>query len=150
MIHVYKSNHAIGRGNKRCVGEMGTTNLKDIESTIRRSPSLMRELGGHALARHGWGDSDGGFGVTYPSDLDEWDRVVEKVEIPDGFVELYGLWGPPDGYRFVIRESSYLEHLVRVLVADDISCDVDALNRLRQTLPDSGEADSTVSPDCKS
>ena len=43
-----------------------------------------------AADRHGFGDSDGGFGITYPSDLDEHDRQVEGVTIPEDHVLAYG------------------------------------------------------------
>lgn len=53
----------------------------------------------YALERHGYGDSDGGFGVTYPGDLDEYDRKVNGLHVPEGFVLCYGFWGPPEGTK---------------------------------------------------
>ena len=37
-----------------------------------------------ALARHGFGDTNGGFGITYPGDLDDHERMVEGRVIPEG------------------------------------------------------------------
>jgi hypothetical protein len=47
-----------------------------------RAWSRLPDLASFAVARHGFGDTDGGFGVTYPGDLDEYDRAVEGVTIP--------------------------------------------------------------------
>jgi hypothetical protein len=90
----------------------------DLESAIRdviRHWSRLAELAEFAVDRHGFGDSDGGFGVTYPGDLDEYDRVVEGCYIPPGFVKVYGFWGPPDGYELLVTESQYLRTLIAVL-----------------------------------
>src|SRR5262245_12592136 len=61
--------------------------------------SRLPELAEFAALRHGFGDSDGGFGVTYPGDLDDYDHEVDGVCIPEGFVQAYGFWGPPNGYE---------------------------------------------------
>jgi hypothetical protein len=75
----------------------------------------MTELARFAAERHGFGDTDGGFGVTYPDDLDEYDRAVEGTFIPPGFVRVYGFWGPPDGYERLVPEAVYLRVLADVL-----------------------------------
>ena len=72
-------------------------------------------LAGFAIERHGFGDSDGGFGITYPGDLDEFDRVVEERHIPNGFVLAYGFGGPPDGYEVLVPEWLYRDVLAEVL-----------------------------------
>ena len=70
-----------------------------------------------AEQRHGWGDSNGGFGVTYPGDLDEYDKEVEKINIPDGYIEIYGFWGAKEGgYELVVKEYDYLDKLLQVLI----------------------------------
>ncbi len=69
-----------------------------------------------AEKRHGFGNSDGGFGVTYPGDLDEYDVQVEGTNIPDGSVQLYGYaFAIPPGYEVVVQESVYLQNLADVL-----------------------------------
>lgn len=69
-----------------------------------------------AIAMHGFGDSDGGFGVTYPGDLDAYQLDVEKIIIPAGMVQMYGYWGPPEGYEFMVDEAKYLRVLADVLL----------------------------------
>ena len=64
--------------------------------------------------RHGFGDSDGGFGVTYPGDLDAFDRV-DGMMIPESFVMVYGFWDLPDGYAVLVAEQAYLDTLAIVL-----------------------------------
>ena len=110
------------------------TQIQQIEQTIQRSPSLIGKLSGYALARHGWGDSDGGFGVTYSTDLDEYDRHVDGIEIPNGHVLLYGFGGPPDGYEFVISEAEYIASLLRILSQDIVGSDAAVLKSLQQSL----------------
>ena len=44
--------------------------------TAIRHWSNKAELAQFALDRHGFGDTDGGFGITYPNDLDEYDKSV--------------------------------------------------------------------------
>lgn len=69
-----------------------------------------------ARARHGWGDSDGGNGVTYPSDLDEYDKVTLDEPISDGQVQIYALWGPEKGgFEDTILEVDYLAELEKQL-----------------------------------
>jgi len=77
--------------------------------------SNKKELVQFALDRHGYADSNGGFGITYPGDLDEYDRIVEGVSIPEGFVQAYGFWGPPEGYALLVEEWRYRDVLAEVL-----------------------------------
>jgi hypothetical protein len=77
--------------------------------------SSLAELARFAVDRHGFGDDNGGFGVIYPDDLDEYARVVERVEIPEGFVQVYGFWGPPEGYEILVPEADYLRWLAAAL-----------------------------------
>jgi len=86
------------------------------------------EVAAFALKRRGFGDSNGGFGVVYPHSLDEYQREVEGMFIPDGHVELYGFWGPAHGgYEFPVAEklylailADYLQSLGRVDEADSL------------------------------
>ncbi len=90
----------------------------DPETAVResvRSWSSLRQLAEFAVLRHGYGNSDGGFGVTYPEDLDEYDREVNGYTIPSGHVEIYGFWGAPDGYDVTVTESFYLGVLAFML-----------------------------------
>ena len=68
-----------------------------------------------ALERHGFADSNGGFGITYPGDLDEHDRVIEGRHIPEEYVLAYGFWGPPSGYEVLVPEWLYRDVLAEVL-----------------------------------
>ena len=88
----------------------------------------------YALARHGWGDTDGGFGTTYSTDLDDYDRHVDGVSIADGHVHLYGFWGLPDGYEFQISESDYIFHLIRFVRDTNASLDLSSLESLQLEL----------------
>ena len=81
--------------------------------------SSLEQLAQFAARRHGFGDSNGGFGITYPTDLDEYDREVDKIAIPDGHVLAYGFWGasgPHGGYDVLVPESLYLS-----VLADELS-----------------------------
>jgi hypothetical protein len=81
-----------------------------ILDAIRSWPCLA-ELASFAKGRHGFGNSDGGFGVIYPGDLDAYDRSVAGAAILEGHVQVYGFWGPPDGYEINVPERLYLEAL---------------------------------------
>jgi hypothetical protein len=89
----------------------------DAARNAIRHWSRLPELAEFAARRHGFGDSDGGFGVTYSGDLDDFDRANGEF-IPEGFVQVYGFWGPPDGYEM-------LEIAVSI-VAELIACRNDA------------------------
>jgi len=91
----------------------------------------LSDLAAFAAKRHGFGDSNGGFGVIYPDDLDEYDREVEGARIPDGHVEVYGFWGASKGgYEFVVEEATYLTVLERVLRFKHLFVEADAVKRL--------------------
>jgi hypothetical protein len=94
--------------------------VPDPEDAVRdaiRHWSSLTALAEFAVRRHGYGNTDGGFGVIYPGDLDESDRVADGIHIPDGFVRVYGFWGLPDGYELLVPEAVYLKTLVAVLSA---------------------------------
>lgn len=83
----------------------------EAEARIREVVAAWRtptDLAKFARLRLGFGDSNGGFGIIYPGDLDEYQREVEGLNIPMGMVEVYGYWGLPNGYEFVVREIDYL------------------------------------------
>lgn len=101
-----------------------------------RSWSRPSDLASFAAARHGFGNSDGGFGVTYPGDFDEYDLAAGIVPIPDGFVEVYGYWGPPEGYSLMIRESVYLDILAEFLAAEGLDSEAARIATVRATAQD--------------
>ena len=69
-----------------------------------------------AADRHGFGDTDGGFGVTYPSDVDEGERGADGTAIPDGHVLVYGFWADDaGGYDVLVPERLYLRILAEEL-----------------------------------
>ncbi len=82
--------------------------------TAIRHWSNKRDLVQFAIDRHGFGDSDSGFGITYPGDLDDRDRF-EGRHILEGFVQAYGFGGPPDGYEVLVPEWLYCDVLAEVL-----------------------------------
>lgn len=84
--------------------------------------------------RRDWGDTDGGFGTTYSTDLDDYDRHVDGVSIADVHVQLYGFWGLPDGYKFQNSESDYILHVIRYVRDVDATRDVSSLESLRLEL----------------
>lgn len=51
--------------------------------------SNMRQLVDFALAGHGYGNTNTMSGITYETDLDDYDRTVDKVNIPVGYVQAY-------------------------------------------------------------
>jgi hypothetical protein len=74
------------------------------------------ELVDFAEKRHGFGNSDGGFGAIYPDDVDGYMAEVEGVHVPEGAVLLYGsAFAIPPGYEILIDEAVYLRNLVDVL-----------------------------------
>ena len=69
--------------------------------------------------------------MTYPGDVNEYDRVVEGSLIPEGQVQLVGFWGPPDGYELLVFERDYLKVLAAAL--DEAEYPNEA-NRLRAVI----------------
>lgn len=75
----------------------------------------IEELVQFALDRRGFGDTNGGFGILYPSDLDEYEKKTEGLNVPEGFVLAYGFGGSPDGYELLVPEWLYRDVLAEVL-----------------------------------
>jgi len=85
------------------------------------------ELVEYAIARHGFCGNDGYYGVTYSSDLDEYDRDVDGRHIPDGYVEV-NFWVGEDKVVH-ITESKYLKILKQHLLNSDkasLVCELEA------------------------
>lgn len=94
-----------------------------IVQIIRHWPKLA-ELANFAVERRGFGDDNGGFGLIYPDDLDDYARGAEQRSIPSGWVEIYGFWGvEKGGYEFVVEEKTYLASLAQVLRSDDLEAE---------------------------
>lgn len=84
-----------------------------VLNVIRKWP-WPAQLAEFAVRRHGFADTDGGFGVTYPDDLDDYERATGG-HIPEAFLEIWGFWGSPEGDEFHFSERRYLEILAAYL-----------------------------------
>jgi hypothetical protein len=71
-----------------------TEQSRGVIASIAHWPRVA-QLASFALARHGYGDTDGGFGVIYPTDFDEYERDVLDEVVTPGSVRIYGYWGHP-------------------------------------------------------
>ncbi|EIT7141923.1 hypothetical protein L2761_004667 [Vibrio parahaemolyticus] len=67
-----------------------------------------------ALKRHGYCMDDGYYGVTYPDDLDEYDREVEGQCIPEGMVRI-NYWDGSEK-ELIVSERDYLTALKGYLI----------------------------------
>jgi hypothetical protein len=85
------------------------------------------QLAQFALRKVGYGNTDFGHGVTYPAELDECDREVEGRNIPDGYVQVYSFFGPPDGEQHCIPEAVYVEMLRQFLACRGLSAEAEQL-----------------------
>lgn len=110
---------------------MEAQNAEDVARDAIRHWWRLTDLAGFAVAGHGYGDSNGGFGVTYPGDLDDFDRASGK-SIPDGFVLVYAFWGPPDGYEVLVPEAVYLGQLASVLSTAGHTAEVEQVRSLAE------------------
>ena len=82
-----------------------------------------------ARERHGYGNSDGFSGITYPGDLDDYDRA-DSESIPGGSVEAYAWHGATNGDTHVLSELEYLSLLCQYFEAcgqHDVASRVEAL-----------------------
>jgi hypothetical protein len=74
----------------------------------------IEDLPRFANDRHGYGDSDGYFGITYPSDLDEFD-ISQGESIAEGHVVASASYGDPHAKAFSLPESEYIQLLGQYL-----------------------------------
>ena len=88
-----------------------------------------------AKERHGFADSNAGFGIVYPGDVDDVDRDLDGREIPNGFVLAYGFWGPPDGYEVFVPEWLYRDVLAEVLECLGMSREAAGIHQRRRLKP---------------
>jgi len=83
--------------------------------------SRLRELAEFAEQRRGYMNSDGGFGIEYPEGLDEYQKAVEKIEIPAGSVMVSGYCiAVPPGYDILVPERVYLTVLAEILTENSL------------------------------
>lgn len=111
--------HGLKQSTHSTIKGLAVVETPTPEDAIRdaiRHWSCLSELADFAVDQNGFGNSDGGFGITYPGDLDEYDRA-QGEQIPVGFVKVYGFWGLPDGYEVLVAESLYLQTLASLLSA---------------------------------
>jgi len=116
IFYPTQDTYSLGRTRRRASAVKAPEPGKAVHDAIRHWSSLTN-LAVFAARRHGFMNTDGGFGVTYPGDLDEYDRQVDGVSIPEGFVRVCGFWGPPSGYELLVPEQTYLTTLADVLAA---------------------------------
>ncbi len=71
------------------------------------------DLVNYAESGHGYMADEGFFGVTYPDDLDEYEKVHDGRNIPNGMVEI-DYWDGED-IEVLISLSDYLHCLIKYL-----------------------------------
>jgi hypothetical protein len=76
----------------------------------RDLPAVVR----YAIERHGYTNTDSFFGISYSSDLDDFD-IAQGEHIPLGFVRVLNGYGDPNGEEFDVSELDYLVVLRSVL-----------------------------------
>lgn len=108
---------SVSGSSRRAVAGTPISPRDAVRAAIRAWSSLL-DLAVFAEERMGFGDTNGGFGVNYPEHVDDYDRVAQGNEIPDGFLAVYGFWGPPDGYELLVPEDTYLDVLAELLDED--------------------------------
>jgi hypothetical protein len=100
----------------------------ELEEAVRASLRsgarywTLPELAAFALSGHGFGESDGGFGITYPGDCDDYERALGQDFAP-GYVRAYEFFGPPNGREWLVPEPLYLAVLAEMLDAAGFTAD---------------------------
>lgn len=111
-----------GEKGKRMDAPEPSTACREVILEWRR----LAELADFAERRHGYGNSNGGFGVHYPEDLDEYDIHVDGIQIPVGSLLLYGYaFVIPPGYEVLVDEKVYLRTLKDVLLEHGLVADAE-------------------------
>ncbi len=111
----------------------GDLRARQIADVIRCGH--LAQLAECAVRRHGFGNSDVGFGVIYPGDLD--DDEAEAAPIPPGFVQIYGFWG--EAFEFVIEEGAYLAVLAKTLRENGMVAEAERVGTIAQRATAEGE-----------
>lgn len=90
------------------------------------------QLTDFALAGHGFGESNGGFGIHYKKDIEgELDNVFE---LQDDEIEVYLLFGSQSrlkGEEFILKLNDYLELLSQILLAHELEPRARAIKALQ-------------------
>jgi hypothetical protein len=110
--------------------------LWQIEEIISSWPS-MPQLAQFAAVRQGFCNSDGGHGLQYPEDLDDYEGEVEKTAIPDGYVLLFGrknFTNKSAGFEFKIAETLYLGILSQMLSQSQFHREAEAVRQLAEAV----------------
>ena len=114
----------------------GDEHLNAPESSVACREAIMdwsqlSQLADFAQLRHGYCNSNGGFGVTYPGDLDEYDVHVDGIQIPLGKVLVFGLAiAAPPGWELLVDESDYLHVLAEVLKERGLTTEAERVTAL--------------------
>jgi len=82
--------------------------LNKLFSAMRGAGPKPEELVAYARERHGYG-LDEHYGVTCASDVDDYERETEGVDIPDGFIRIDYWDNGPETLQ--IPEARYVEAL---------------------------------------
>jgi hypothetical protein len=75
-----------------------------------------------AFAIRGQGFCSDATGLTYPGDLDDYDRAQGQY-VPPGYIEAYLHYGPPEGQSWLVPEPLYLAVLAEMLDAAGFAAD---------------------------
>jgi len=86
-----------------------------------------RDLATFAYERHGYQNTDIGCGITYPGDLDDYDREVDHIFIPEGFVRAGADWS---AHEADVPERTYLQILAEELEALGLTNDATRVRAL--------------------
>jgi len=91
----------------------------------------LSQLADFAELRHGYANSNGGFGIIYPEDLDEYSVEVEGIHIRPGSLLVYGLaHAVPPGWEILVDERFYLHVLSSVLREHGLAAEATRVERL--------------------
>ena len=75
-------------------------------------------------------NSNSYFGITYPTDLADFDRANDE-NIPTGYVEAIAGYGDPHAETYLIPELEYVELLRQYLIIKNMPAMADEINELK-------------------
>jgi len=112
------------------VSPLGSTPAHKAAVEAMRHWSTPSQLVRFALDGHGYMNTDSFFGITYPNDLDEYDRANGE-NIPPGYIEVSAGNGDPHGDTHLILETVYVELLQQFLIAKELPDMADQIAKLK-------------------